>query len=91
MKKKHVSKNNNYVYYESDEQIDTIRDSNKQVDPRSDPKEETHIIDRIRKLSVRQLFEPAVIGVIGQDLVTNVQENFGHGDLSQLLVSAQHE
>ena len=32
-------------------------------------------IDRIRELSVRQLFEPAVIGVIEQDLVTNVQEN----------------
>ena len=56
-------------------QVDSIRDSNKQVDASSKPKEETHIIDRIHKLSVRQIFDPAVIGVIGQDLVTNVQEN----------------
>ena len=56
---------NDSIYYKSDEQVDTISDSNKQVDPSSDPKEETHIIDRIRKLSVRPiLFEPAVIGVI---------------------------
>ena len=65
---------NNSVYYESDEQVDTISDSHKQVDPRSDPKADTHIFDRIRKLSVGT-FKPSVIGVIGQDLVTNVQEN----------------
>ena len=58
-----------------DEQVDTISDSNKQVDASSEPKEETHIINRICKLSVRQLFEPAFIGVIEQDLVTNVQDN----------------
>ena len=58
-----------------DEQVDTKIDSNKQVDPDSEPKEETHIVNIIRKLSVRQLFKPAFIGVIRQDLVTNVQEN----------------
>ena len=48
----------------------------KQVDTSSNPKEETHIIDRIRKSSVRPiLFEPAGIRDIRQDLVTNVQEN----------------
>ena len=73
--KKYLSTINDSVYYESDEQVDTISDSNKHVDPSSDPKEETHIIDIIRKLSVRQLFNPAVIRVIGQDLVTNGQEN----------------
>ena len=37
---------------------------------------ETHIVERVRKLSVGVgLFEPAVIGVIGKDLITNVQEN----------------
>ena len=37
---------------------------------------ETHIVDRISKLSVGVgLFEPAVIGVVGKDLVTNIQEN----------------
>ena len=64
---KDVSTINNSVYYESEDQVDTISDSNKQVDPSRDPKEETHIIDIIRKLSVRPiLFEQAVIR---QDLV----------------------
>ena len=73
---KDVSTINDSVYYESDEQVDTMSDSNKQVDPSSNPKEETHIIDRIRKLSVRTiLFDIAIIGVIGQDLIMNFQEN----------------
>ena len=77
MKKKDVSTTNDYVYYESDEQVDTISDSNKQVDPKSDPMAETHIFDRVGKLSVGVgLFEPYVIGGgIGNDLVTNVLEN----------------
>ena len=58
-----------------DEQVDMISDSKKQVDPSRDPKEEAHIIYRIHKLSVRQLFETAVIGVIGQELIKNAQEN----------------
>ena len=62
------------VYYESDEQVDTISDSNKQVDPRNDPKAETHIVNRIRKLSVG-IFDPAVIIVTGKDLIKNVLEN----------------
>ena len=73
--KKDVSTINDYIYYESDEQVNTISDSNKQVDSNSDPKEENHIIDIIRKLSVRPiLFDPAAFRVIGQDLVTSVQE-----------------
>ena len=48
-----------------------ISDSNKQVDPSSDTREDIHIINRIRKLSVRPiLFEPAIIG---QDLATSVR------------------
>ena len=59
---KDVSTINDSVYYDSDKQVDTISDSNKQVDPSSNPKEDTHIIDRICKLSVRPiLFAPAVI------------------------------
>ena len=59
----------------------------KQVDRSSNPKEETHIIDRIRKLSVRPiLFEPAIIGVIGQDLVMNVQKNL-HMEISLEILS----
>ena len=76
IQKKDVSTINDSVYYESGEQVGTISNSNKQVDQSSDPKEYTHIIDRISKLSVRPiLFEPSVIGVIGKDLVMNVQEN----------------
>ena len=37
MKKKDVSKINDSVYYELDEQVDTISDSNKQVYPRKYP------------------------------------------------------
>ena len=59
-----------------DEQVDTISDSKKQVDPRSDPIEETHIVDRVRILSVGVgIFEPDIIGFIGNKLVTNVLEN----------------
>ena len=73
---KYVSKINNSVYYDSDEQVDMISNSNKPVDPSSNPNIETHIINKIRKLSVRPiLFNPSAIGVIGQDLVTNVREN----------------
>ena len=75
MKKKYVSTINDSVYYELDEQIDTISDSKKQVDPRSEPIAETRIVDRFRNLSVGVgLFDPAVvIGVIRQDLVTSVR------------------
>ena len=72
IQKKDVSTINNSVYYKSDEQVDKISDSNKQVDQRSDTKEDTHIIDRIFKLSVRPtLFKSAVIG---QDLITSVRK-----------------
>ena len=74
MQKKYESTINDYVYYESDKQVDTMSDSNKQVDQRNDLKEETHIVNRTSKLSVG-LFNPAVIGVIGKELVTDVQEN----------------
>ena len=37
---------------------------------------ETHIVDRVRKLSVGVgIFKPAIIGVIGNDLIMNVLEN----------------
>ena len=70
-----VSKIKDSVYYELDEQVDTISDSNKQVDPRIDPMAETHIVDIVFNLSVVVgLFEPAVIvGRIGP--VTNVLDN----------------
>ena len=76
MKNKYVSTINNSVYYESDEKVDMISDSNKQVHPRNNPITETHIVDRVRNLSVGVgLFKPAVVigGRIGP--VTNVLEN----------------
>ena len=81
MKKKYVSTINNSVYYDLDEQVDIISDSNKQVDPRSDPMSETHIFDIVCNLSVGvRIFEPAIIGGrIGS--VTNVLENL-HVELS---------
>ena len=50
MKKNDVSTINDSVYNESDEHVDTISDSNKQVDPRNDPIKETHIVDGVRTL-----------------------------------------
>ena len=76
MKKRYVSTIYDSVYYESDEHVDTISDSYKQVDPRNCPIAENHIVDRVHTLSVRVgLFEPAVVieGSIGP--VTNVLEN----------------
>ena len=66
---------NDSVYYELDEQVDTISDSKKQVDPRINPIEETPFFNRVRNLSVGvRLFEPTVIGgCIGA--VMNVLEN----------------
>ena len=75
-KKKDISTINDSVYYESDEQVDTISDSNKQVVIRSDPMADTKIMDRVCNLSVGfGLSEPAVIGgSIGP--VTHFLENF---------------
>ena len=76
MKNKNVSTINNSVYYELDEHVDTISDSNKHVDLRKYPIAETHIVDRVCNLSVRVgLFKPAVVigGIIGP--VTDVLEN----------------
>ena len=66
MKKKDVSTINDSVYNESDEHVDTISVSSKQVNPRNDPIKETHIFDGVRTFSTGfRLLEPAVIGIIG--------------------------
>ena len=73
MKNKYVSTINDSVYYELDEHVDTISESNKKIDPRNYPIAETHIVDRVCNLSVQVgLFKPAVVigGRIGP--VTNV-------------------
>ena len=71
MKNKYVSTINDSIYYQLDEHVDTISDSNKQVDPRNNPISETRY-----NLSVRfGLFKPSVVigGSIGP--VTNILEN----------------
>ena len=76
MKNKDVSIINDSVYSELDEHVDTISDSRKQVDPINDPIAETHIVERVRSLSVRVgLFDPDV--VVGRSIgpVTNVLDN----------------
>ena len=71
MKKKYLSTIKYSVYYKLGEHVDTISDSNKQVDPRNNPIAETRY-----NLSVRfGLFKTAVVigGHIGP--ITNVLEN----------------
>ena len=79
MKKKDVSTINYYVYNESDEHVDTMIDSRKQVDPRNCPIKETHIADLVHTLSIGVgPLKPAVIGIIrndSTDLVTHVLTN----------------
>ena len=82
-KKKDVSTINDSVYNESDEHLDTISDSIKQVDARNGPIKETHIFDGISTLSIRvQPLKTVVIGIIGQgstklstNLITHVLTN----------------
>ena len=62
MKKKDLSKINDSAYYESDEYVDTVSDSRKQVDPINNPIAETHIVGVVCTLPVRVgLFETAVV------------------------------
>ena len=75
MKKKDVSTIKDSVYYESDEHVDTISDSSKQVDASNKPIKDTHIFDGINNLSVGFVsVEPAVIGfrIIGQGITQGV-------------------
>ena len=86
IQKKDISTINDSRCNDSNNQVDKISDSKEQVDtssrsrtesvgqvdPISDPRLDTHITDGIQKLSIRPItFDPVVIG---QDLVTSVQE-----------------
>ena len=79
MKKKDVSTINDSVYNESDEHVDTISDSRRNVDARNDPIKETHVVDGISTLSIGVGYlKPDIIGIIGQgsaNLVTHVLTN----------------
>ena len=75
MKKKDVWKINDSVYYESDEHVNMISDSSKQVDASNEPIKETHIVYGINNLSVGVVsVKPAVIriGIIGQGITQGV-------------------
>ena len=81
--KKRYIKINDSGYNESNDQVDTISDSKKQVDPSSDPRIDTHITNGIQKLSIRAItFKPVLIR---QDLVMSVQETFCDGLLGESL------
>ena len=79
MKNKDVSTINNSVYNDSDEHVDTISDSIKQVDPRNDIIKETHTADGVCTLSIGVVpLDPNIFGIIRQestDLVTYVLTN----------------
>ena len=79
MKNKDVSTINDSVYNESDEKVDMISDSRKQIDQRNDPIKETHIVEVVSTLSIGVgLLEPDIIRIISQDitdLVTHVLTN----------------
>ena len=77
IQKKDISTINNSGYNKSNDQVDTISDSKEHVDPNSNPRVYTHITDGIQKLSIKPItFDPVVIG---QDLVTSVQETSRNG------------
>ena len=72
IQKKDISTINDYVYNESNDQVDTISYSKENFDPISDPRVDTDITDGIQKLSIIPItFEPVIIG---KDLVASVQE-----------------
>ena len=91
--KKDVLTINDYVYYELDEHVDTISYSRKQVDSRNDPIKETHIVDRVRNLSVGvRSLDPAVIaiGIIRQgstQINTNLVMNIGTNLVTNVLTN----
>ena len=95
--KKDVLTINNSVYYESDEHVDTISDSSKQVDARNDPIKETHVVNRVCNLSVVVgSIEPAGIGIgiIGQgstQLNTNGDTNIGTNLVLNVLTNSSKQ
>ena len=104
VQKRDISTINDSWYYESDDQVDKISDSEVQVDvssksstnsteqvepkidlsrdPSSDPRGATRITNWIQKLLINQIPVSFEALVIGQDLVTGVQETSREG-LSQ--------
>ena len=55
IQKKDISTINDSGYIESNDQVDTIRDSNKHNDPSSNPRADTHITNRIQILPIRPI------------------------------------
>ena len=92
MKNKDVSIINDSIYNESDEHVDTISDSRKQVDTRKYPIKETHVVNGVLTLSIEVgPLNPDVIGIIRQDsidpvthLLTNSSEQLSITSLSPL-------
>ena len=97
MKKEKVSTINNSVYYDSDEQADTISDSSKQVDASNEPITDTHIVEGINNLSVGIVsVKTAVIGfrIIGQGItqgVINGSTNIGSNIVTDILTNSSKQ
>ena len=95
MKNKDVSTVSDSVYNESDEHVDTISDTNKQVDARNKPIKETHIVDGINTLSVEVgSVESAVIiiGIIRQGItqvIINGGTNVGSNLVTNVLTNSR--
>ena len=77
-----------------DEHVDTINDSSKHVDARNEPIKETHIVDRVRNLSVGVVsVEPGVIEIriIGKGItqgIINEGKNIGRNLVTNVMTNS---
>ena len=82
------------VYYESDEHVDTICDSSKQIDASNNPIKDTHIVKGVNNLSVGVVpVDPAIIGIgiIRQGItqgVIKVGTNIGSNLVTNVLTNS---
>ena len=96
MKNKEVKTIDDLVYHESDKHADTISDSSKQVDASNEAITDTHIVRRVRNLSVGVVsVDPSVIGVgiIGQGItlgVINGRTNIVNNIVTDILMDSSN-
>ena len=95
--KRNVLTIKNSVYHESDEHVDTISDSRKQVDARNNPIKETHIVNRFSNISVgvRSLELAAIeIGIIGKGITQRIisgDTNIGTNLVTNVLTNSSEQ
>ena len=97
MKNENLSTINDSVYYELDENVDTISDLKKTVDASNDPITDTHIVEGINNLSVGIVSaEPAVIGfgIIRHGItqgVINGSTDIGSNIVTEILMNSSKQ